>query len=67
MLIAQQRVMNNRALINTLFNGDAPMSEDESRKQNFKTNVNFLEATRIGQNAIRGITAAAGPARLAAE
>lgn len=51
MVLAQQSNMRNRSLINRLFNGEAPISEDERRSQNLKTNVNFLEATRIASNA----------------
>jgi hypothetical protein len=51
MLISQEVNMRNRTLINKLFNGEAPNTDEERRQQNLKTNVNFLEATRIGSNA----------------
>lgn len=51
MLLAKQPVMANRAKINSLFNGDAPDTEQERREQNLKTNANWLEGTRIISNA----------------
>lgn len=51
MLLGQQTVMRNRAMVNRLFNGEAPASEEERRAENIKTNVNFLEATRLAANA----------------
>ena len=51
MLLAQQSNMRNRALINKLFNGEAPASDEERVQQNLKTNVNWLEAPRIASNA----------------
>lgn len=50
-LISQNKVMQNRTLINRLFNGESPLSEEECRRQNARSNVNFLEATRIASNA----------------
>ncbi len=51
MLLAQQVVARNRNLIQRLFNGDPPYSDAQARTENVKTNVNFLEATRIASNA----------------
>lgn len=51
MLQANQTVMRNRTLINKLFNGEAPHTEEERRAENIKVNVNWLEATRIASNA----------------
>lgn len=51
MLQAQSSTMRNRSLINKLMNGEAPMTEDERREQNLKSNVNFLEGTRLASNA----------------
>lgn len=43
----------NRALINSLFNGDPPYTANEQKQNNISTNVNFLEATKIGHDARR--------------
>lgn len=51
MLISQQKVMRNRALIQRLANGEAPFTDEERRAENIKTNANFLELTRIASNA----------------
>lgn len=51
LLLAQQVVMKNRTLVNSLFNGDAPYTPDEQRDENIYTNINFLEGTRIASNA----------------
>ena len=51
MLMAQQVTAQNRTLIQRLFNGDTPYTECERRDQNLKTNVNFLDGTRIASNA----------------
>lgn len=51
MLLAQQVVMRNRAMINALFNGDTPWTPQEAQQQNIQTNINWLEATRIAHNA----------------
>jgi hypothetical protein len=58
MLISQQANMRNRTLIQKLFNGEAPSSDEERREQNLKTNVNFLEATRIASNATSQLNSA---------
>jgi hypothetical protein len=55
MVLANQTVMGNRTLINRLFNGDAPESEEERRAQNLKTSANWLEGTRIAANATNQI------------
>lgn len=60
MLLAQQSVMRNRTLINKLFNGDSPFTEAERRAENLRTNINFLEATRIASNATNQIANAFG-------
>ena len=44
---------DNRARINSLFNGDPPYSDQEQKQNNISTNVNFLEATKIGHDARR--------------
>jgi len=51
MLLSQQVVARNRNLIQRLFNGDPPYTDSQARTENVKTNVNFLEATRIASNA----------------
>lgn len=51
LLLAQQAVMHNRTLIDRLMGGDAPETEESRREQNLKTNINFLEGTRIASNA----------------
>lgn len=43
----------NRALINDLFNGVPPYTDNEEEENNINTNVNFLEATNIAHNARR--------------
>lgn len=55
MLLSQQTVMQNRTLINRLFNGDTPNTDEERRAENLKTNANWLEGTRIAQNAANQI------------
>ena len=44
---------DNRALINSLFNGDPPYKPEEQKKNRISTNVNFLEAAKIGHDARR--------------
>lgn len=51
MLLAQQTASKNRALVQRLFNGDSVFTDEERRAENIKTNVNFLEGTRIASNA----------------
>lgn len=51
MLQSQSTIMRNRTLIQKLFNGEAPNTDEECRAQNLKNNCNFLEATRIASNA----------------
>lgn len=58
MLLAQQTTMRNRTLICRLFNGEAPSTDEERRAENLKTNVNWLEATRIASNATNQLNAA---------
>lgn len=41
----------NRALINSLFNGDQPWSAREAEENNVNVNVNFLDAPRIAHEA----------------
>lgn len=50
MQIASNPVQENRARINRLFNGDPPWTEEERQANKIFTNVNWLEASRIGQN-----------------
>ncbi len=42
---------NNRARINSLFNGAPPYGQEEVEENNIGVNVNFLEATSIGHDA----------------
>lgn len=42
---------DNRRLINELFNGFPPYTEQEAADNNIAVNVNFLEATRLGHDA----------------
>jgi len=41
----------NRALINNLFNGLPPFTDEEVESNNIEVNVNFLEPTRLGHEA----------------
>ena len=41
----------NRALINNLFNGFPPYTEEEAEQNGIEINVNFLESTRLGHDA----------------
>lgn len=41
----------NRALINQLFNGTPPYTEEEVQENNIAVNVNFLESTSVGHDA----------------
>jgi hypothetical protein len=41
----------NRARINSLFDGSPPYSDQEERENNVAVNVNFLEATKVGHDA----------------
>lgn len=41
----------NRALIDNLFNGEAPYTPEEAEESQIYTNVNFLDATRMGHDA----------------
>lgn len=41
----------NRALINNLFNGLPPYTDEEVEASNVEVNVNFLESTRLGHEA----------------
>lgn len=47
MVQASQPRARNRARINSLFNGNAPFTEEEARDNRIATNVNFLEGTRV--------------------
>jgi hypothetical protein len=58
MLQSNEKVMRNRTLINRLFNGEAPHTEEERRAENIKVNVNWLEATRIASSATNQVNAA---------
>lgn len=58
MLISQGANMRNRTLINRLMNGEAPSTEEERRETNSKTNVNFLEGTRLVSNATNQLNGA---------
>jgi hypothetical protein len=58
MQLAQQPNQRNRTRINTLFNGEAPMSEEECREENIRTNANWLSATRVASNATNQLNAA---------
>lgn len=50
MLLAQATTARNRALVQKLFNGDSPYTDEERLRENIKTNVNFLEGPRIASN-----------------
>lgn len=43
----------NRALIDSLFNGYPPYTDDEAEENNINTNVNFLDGTKIAADARR--------------
>lgn len=49
---------NNRARINSLFNGAPPYTADEVEKNNINVNVNFLEATSLSHDARSQFSAA---------
>jgi hypothetical protein len=51
MRLADYPRSQNRALINSLFNGDPPYSANEVRDNGIAINVNFLEATRLAHDA----------------
>lgn len=51
MLQAEVDRGSNRALINEVFNGHPPFSEEELDLNNGQTNVNFLEGTKIASDA----------------
>lgn len=40
----------NRALIDSLFNGNPPFSEADAKRDNITTNVNFLDSTRLAHD-----------------
>lgn len=44
---------SNRALIDALFDGNPPYSQEEARQNRISVNTNFLDATRIHQDACR--------------
>jgi hypothetical protein len=46
----------NRSLINALFNGEAPYTEQERLDNNINTNVNFLEGSKLAADARRQFT-----------
>lgn len=43
----------NRALIDALFDGNSPFTQEEARQNRVNVNVNFLDSTRIHQDACR--------------
>lgn len=51
MKLADQPRSSNRALINDLFNGEPPYSNEEQEQNNINTNVNFLESNKIFHSA----------------
>ena len=53
MRLADYPRATNRALINGLFNGEPPYTEDEVRQNNYSTNCNFLESTKMAHDARR--------------
>ncbi len=55
LLLAQQKLMNNRTLINRVFNGEAPYTPEEQLEENIATNVNYLAGTRIASNSTNQI------------
>lgn len=46
----------NRARINSLFDGSPPYSDQEERENNIAVNCNFLEATKVGHDARQQFT-----------
>jgi hypothetical protein len=58
MQLAQQPLQRNRTLINALFNGESPWTDDEADAENVNTRVNWLHATRIASNATNQLNAA---------
>lgn len=53
MRLAEVPRANNRALIDQLFNGNPPFSEQEAADSGIKTNVNFLEPAKFAHDARR--------------
>lgn len=51
MRLADYPRAQNRARINSLFDGTPPYSDQEERENNIAINVNFLEATKVGHDA----------------
>ncbi len=51
---------SNRALIDRLFNGESPFTPEEQAQNRITVNCNFLDATRIHQDACRQFSAAIG-------
>lgn len=56
MKLADQPRGENRSQINALANGSPPYTEDEVNENNIKTNVNFLECTKLLLDARRQFT-----------
>lgn len=50
MRLADYPRSKNRALIDNLFNGVPPYSEEEAEANDINVNVNFLESTRLGHD-----------------
>lgn len=55
-LLNSQIRSQNRALINSLFNGAPPYTEEEARENKISTNVNTLESTEMALSARRHIS-----------
>jgi len=55
-LLNSQVRSQNRALINSLFNGTPPYSSEEAESQKIATNVNFLESTELALDARRHVS-----------
>ena len=51
MRMADYTRSKNRALINNLFNGFPPYTDDEAEENGIEVNVNFLEGTRLSHDA----------------
>src|SRR3546814_899184 len=51
MRLADYPRAQNRARINSLFDGSPPYSDQEERENNIAINVNFLESCKVGHEA----------------
>lgn len=58
MQLAQQPLMRNRTLVNRLFNGESPWTDEEATAENVNTRVNWLHGTRVASNAVNQLNSA---------